>query len=75
MSHSKKTKSPGYPHINYETNTNYTWYVIASDNTEEIFIEITMDIYGVTGIRCDDYLQVCVIQILNTNLKVIELHK
>lgn len=66
MSLSKEViiKSPGYPHKNYERNTNYTWNVIGSDNTEEISIEITTDIYGVSGLGCGDYLQVCVIQSL-----------
>lgn len=57
-------KSPGYPHKNYERNTNYTWYVIASDDTEEISIEITTDIYQALGFPCDDYLQVCVLQMI-----------
>lgn len=64
-------KSPGYPHKNYAKNTNYTWYVIASDDTEEISIEITTDIYRASGFPCDDYLQVCVLQSL---FYIIELH-
>lgn len=76
MSLSKKVESPGYPHKNYSTNTNYTWYVIASDNTEEISIEITMDIHQATGFRCYDYLQVCVLQNdFYINPLVIEFHK
>lgn len=55
-------KSPGYPHKNYSRNTNYTWYVIASDDTEEIFIEVTIDIHETPGFPCDDYLQVGVLQ-------------
>lgn len=60
-------KSPGYPHKNYERNTNYTWYVIASDDTEEISIEITTDIYQALGFPCDDYLQIKEIKYLATN--------
>lgn len=55
-------KSPGYPQKNYEKNTNYTWYVITSDDTEKISIEITMDIHETPGFSCEDYLQVCVFQ-------------
>lgn len=54
-------KSPGYPHKNYSRNTNYIWYVIASDETEVISMEITTDIHGTPGYPCDDYLQVCVL--------------
>lgn len=32
--------SPGYPHRDYERNTNYTWDVRADDATEEIFINL-----------------------------------
>lgn len=35
----------GYLYKNYERNINYIWYVIVSDDIEEIFIEIMMDIY------------------------------
>lgn len=55
-------ESPGYPHKNYLRDTNYTWYVMAIDDTEEISIEITIDIHEVPGFPCEDYLQVCVIQ-------------
>lgn len=58
-------KSPGYPHKNYPRNTNYTWYVIASDDTEEISINITTDIHEALGFRCDDYLKVCLLWWLN----------
>lgn len=51
-------RSPGYPHNNYERNTKYTWYVIASDDTEEISIDITTDIHEDPGSPCYDYLQV-----------------
>lgn len=53
--------SPGYPHTDYERDTNYTWYVVADDAVEEIFIKITMDIQGIPGYWCFDYLQVCVL--------------
>lgn len=56
-------KSPGYPHKNYERNTIYTWYVIASGDTEEISMEITIDIHRDPSFPCEDYLQVCVLQI------------
>lgn len=56
-------KSPGYPHKNYEINTNYTWHVIAGDDTEEISMEITIDIHRDPNFPCEDYLQVCVLQI------------
>lgn len=67
----KVIKSPGYPHVNYERNTNYTWYLIARDDTEEIFMEITIDIHDDPGFPCYDYLQVCVSFKFNL---VIELH-
>lgn len=55
-------QSPGYPHKNYERDFNYTWYVMASDDTKEISIEITIDIHETAGFPCDDFLQVCVLQ-------------
>lgn len=51
--------SPGYPHRNYERNTNYAWDVRADDAKEEISINITMDIHEARGFACDDYLLVC----------------
>lgn len=54
-------KSPDYPHTDYEKDTNYTWYVVADDAAEEIFIKITMDIKRTAGFSCFDYLQVCVL--------------
>lgn len=54
--------SPGYPHRDYERNTNYTWDVRADDATEEIFIKITIDIHKAPGFPCDDYLLVCVLK-------------
>lgn len=62
LSKEKVIKSPGYPITNYAKNTNYTWYVTASDDTEEIYIEITIDIHKTPRFPCDDYLQVCVLQ-------------
>lgn len=62
LSKEEVIKSPGYPHKNYSTNTNYTWYVMASDDTEEISMEITIDIHETLGFYCEDYLQVCVLQ-------------
>lgn len=53
--------SPGYPHTDYERDTNYTWYVVADDAVEEIFLNITMQIQRTKGYPCDDYLQVCVL--------------
>lgn len=52
--------SPGYPHRDYERDTNYTWYVVADDAAEEISIKITMEIQRTRGYPCYDYLQVCV---------------
>lgn len=51
--------SPGYPHTDYERDTNFTWYVVADDAVEEIFIRITMEIQSTPGFPCFDYLQVC----------------
>lgn len=69
-------KSPGFPQKNYERNTNYTWYIKASDNTEEISIKITTDIHRTPGFSCEDYLQVCVFQsYFYINPLVIELQK
>lgn len=62
LSKDEVIESPGYPHKNYSSDTNYTWYVNASDDTEEISIEITMDIHETSGFPCEDYLQVCVLQ-------------
>lgn len=59
LSKEEVIKSPGYPHTNYTRNTNYTWYVIASDETENISIQITTDIHEAPGFSCYDYLQVC----------------
>lgn len=56
----KVIKFLGYLYVNYERNINYIWYVIVSDDIEEIFIEIKIDIYWNWGFLCDDYLQVCV---------------
>lgn len=53
--------SPGYPHTDYDRNTNYTWYVLTDDAAEEIFIKITMEIQSTPGFPCGDYLQVCVL--------------
>uniref|UniRef100_K1R1S3 CUB domain-containing protein n=1 Tax=Magallana gigas TaxID=29159 RepID=K1R1S3_MAGGI len=49
--------SPGYPHTDYERDTNYTWYVVGDDAVEEIFIRITMEIQRTPGYPCFDYLQ------------------
>lgn len=53
--------SPGYPQTDYERDTNYTWYVVADDAVEILFIKITMTIQRTPGFSCYDYLQVCVI--------------
>lgn len=53
--------SPGYPHTDYERDTNYTWYVVGDDAVEEIFIRITMEIQRTPGYPCFDFLQVCVL--------------
>lgn len=50
----------GYLYNNYLRNIDYIWYVMVSDEIEEIFIEIMIDIYKIWGFLCDDYLQVCV---------------
>lgn len=52
--------SPGYPYKDYERETNYTWDVGADDATDEISLNITMDIQDTTGFLCEDYLMVCV---------------
>lgn len=54
--------SPGYPHRDYERDTNYTWAVRADAATEEISIKITIDIHEARGFGCDDYLMVCVLK-------------
>lgn len=56
--------SPGYPNRNYERDTIYTWDVTAHATTEEIFINVKIDIYEDAGFICDDYLKVCIILIL-----------
>lgn len=54
--------SPGYPHRDYERDKNYTWDVRADAATEEISINITIDIHKARGFKCDDYLMVCVLK-------------
>lgn len=53
--------SPGYPHTDYERDTNYTWYVVADDAAEEIYMNITINIHRTRGFPCEDFLQVCVL--------------
>lgn len=52
--------SPGYPYTYYERNINYTWDVRAHEDTEEIFMNITIDIDHFPGFSCVDYLLVCI---------------
>lgn len=51
-------KSPGYPKVNYKTNTIYTWNVTAPAETNEILIDIDMDIKRPSSGLCEDYLKV-----------------
>lgn len=54
-----KIKSPGYPDVNYKNDTVLTWNVTAPASTEEILIDIEMDIIvkPPKGL-CEDYLKV-----------------
>lgn len=51
-------KSPGYPKVNYKSNTIYTWNVTAPTETNEILIDIDMDIIRPSWGLCEDYLKV-----------------
>lgn len=51
-------QSPGYPDVNYQTDITYKLLVTAPSNTEEISIQIKMDIQEPHG-GCEDFLQVC----------------
>lgn len=51
-------KSPGYPKVNYKSNTIYTWNVTAPAETKEILIDINMDIIRPSRGLCEDYLKV-----------------
>lgn len=53
-----KIKSPGYPDVNYKNDTVLMWNVTAPATTEEIFIDIEMDIVTPPSGLCEDYLQV-----------------
>lgn len=51
-------KSPGYPDVNYKNHTVLIWNVTAPATTEEIFIDIEMDIVNPPSGLCEDYLKV-----------------
>lgn len=51
-------KSPGYPEVNYKNDTVVTWNVTAPASTEEILIDIDMDIINASDGNCEDYLKV-----------------
>lgn len=51
-------KSPGYPDVNYNNDTILTWNVTAPASTEEILIDIEMDIVNSPSGICEDYLKV-----------------
>lgn len=51
-------KSPGYPDVNYNNDTILTWNVRAPASTEEILIDIEMDIVNPHSGLCEDYLKV-----------------
>lgn len=51
-------KSPGYPEANYKNDTVLTWNVTAPASTEEILIDIEMDIVNPPSGLCEDYLKV-----------------
>lgn len=51
-------KSPRYLDVNYKNDIELTWNVTAPDTTEEIFIDIEMDIVTPPSGLCEDYLQV-----------------
>ncbi|XP_052720339.1 uncharacterized protein LOC128191978 [Crassostrea angulata] len=51
-------KSPGYPKVNYKSNTIYTWNVTAPAETKEILIDINMDIIRPSRGLCEDYLKI-----------------
>lgn len=51
-------KSPGYPDVNYNKDTILTWNVTAPTSTEEILIDIEMDIVKPPIGLCEDYLKV-----------------
>lgn len=50
--------SPGYPDVNYNNDTILTWNVTAPASTEEILIDIDMDIVTPPSGLCEDYLKV-----------------
>lgn len=53
-----KIKSPGYQDVNFKNDTVLTWNVTAPASTEEILIDIDMDltVKPPSGI-CEDYLK------------------
>lgn len=53
-----KIKSPGYPDVNYKKDTVLIWKVTAPATTQEILIEIVMDIIIAPIGLCEDYLKV-----------------
>lgn len=63
LSESVVIKSPGYPE-NYKTGSYKKWHVNSYGITENISIQINMDIYGYSGSSCLDYLQVSVSNII-----------
>lgn len=53
-----KIKSPGYPDVNYKNETVLTWNVTAPASTEEILIDIEIEIVKPPSGLCEDYLKV-----------------
>lgn len=53
-----RIKSPGYPDVNYRSNTVLIWNVTAPATTENILIDIDMDIINPPNGFCEDYLKV-----------------
>ncbi|XP_052676237.1 uncharacterized protein LOC128157677 [Crassostrea angulata] len=53
-----KIKSPGYPDVNYKNNRVLIWNVTAPASTEEISIDIEIDIVKPPNGLCEDYLQI-----------------
>lgn len=50
--------SPGYPDVNYKNETVLTWNVTAPATTEEILIDIEIEIVKPPSGLCEDYLKV-----------------
>lgn len=62
-------RSPGFPDVNYQRGITYKWLVTAPNNTDEISIQIKMDIHEPPNLQCEDYLQVCDSKKINYSIK------